>query len=417
MSIKNTFFLTTLHTAIKILSGLVMNKVVAVYLGPSGLALIGQFQNFSGIVVSLSNASIQTGIVKKTSESSSLEKRQKVWANALLISVAFSLIVSLLVFLFAEQLAVNFLYNSKYAFIMQLFAVSVLFYSLNLYILSILNGLNEIKFFSLINICISLVSLVAVVLLTVLYQLKGALIGFIITQSFVFMISYSFVYKKYKNSFFKIKFELIDKKIINLLFKFGIASFISGVVAASVMLLTRNLIIDSSSMNDAGLWEAAIKMGLYFNLLFSLPISIHYLPKFSVSERASELRFVIKQILILVVPVMLIIIFVTHIFADNIISLLFSSDFLTIGGFLFIVLIAELLKVIASVFATLLIAKQNLLLLVINQILWGVSFIILAFLFLPMYGLQGIAVAYVCALFFFLIISFFSCRKYITYAR
>ena len=71
MTIKSTFFLTTLHTVVKVLSGVVLNKFIAVYAGPSGLAILAQFQNFSGIVTGFSNGSIQTGVVKKTAENDS----------------------------------------------------------------------------------------------------------------------------------------------------------------------------------------------------------------------------------------------------------------------------------------------------------------------------------------------------------
>ena len=45
MSLVKTSFLSLIATSVKVLSLLVINKVVAVTIGPSGIALIGQFQN------------------------------------------------------------------------------------------------------------------------------------------------------------------------------------------------------------------------------------------------------------------------------------------------------------------------------------------------------------------------------------
>ncbi|EJG0004581.1 O-antigen flippase, partial [Vibrio parahaemolyticus] len=45
MNLIKTSFLTLIATAIRLISGLVINKAISVFIGPSGLALIGQFQN------------------------------------------------------------------------------------------------------------------------------------------------------------------------------------------------------------------------------------------------------------------------------------------------------------------------------------------------------------------------------------
>lgn len=44
MTLIKTSILSLIATFFKMLSGLVINKAVSVYIGPSGLALIGQFQ-------------------------------------------------------------------------------------------------------------------------------------------------------------------------------------------------------------------------------------------------------------------------------------------------------------------------------------------------------------------------------------
>ena len=413
MNFKNTFVLTSIHTVIKVLAGIVMNKVVAVYLGPSGLALIGQFQNFSGIVTGLANGSIQTGIVKKTAESDVAENREKVWVNAFLLSMGFSLLTSLVVFILAEYLAKLIMFDRSYLFVMQVFSFSIIFYSLNLYLLSILNGLGEIKFYSIINICISLISLLVVSVLTVLYQLEGALLGLVLTQSFVFLLSYFFVYKKYNNLFFKIVRSVVDKKIINTLLKFGVASFSSGLISAVMMILVRNVIINDTSLDDAGIWEAAIKIGIYFNLIFALPISLHYLPKFSGVSDSANIKMYLKQAFSFAVPVMVVASLFLYLIAETVILLLFAKEFLLLGEFLIFILLAEMVRVVAGTFSTLLFAKQALMKPVKNEFVRALSFVGGAYVLVDEHGLYGVAVSYLMASFLYLIVTFLSSRQYL----
>ena len=57
-------FLNGLATVIKMITGLVSVKVVAAIIGPAGIALLGQLNNFSTILLSLSNGGINAGITK-----------------------------------------------------------------------------------------------------------------------------------------------------------------------------------------------------------------------------------------------------------------------------------------------------------------------------------------------------------------
>ena len=211
MKFREAFFLTTLQTVVKLISGILLNKVVAVYLGPSGLAMIGQFQNFAGIVTGISNASVQTGIIAKTAEARDSRKKKKIWKNALYLSIVFSILSSVMVFSLAGELAQYVMRDSKFSFVMIMFSLSIIFFSLNLYLLSILNGLGDIKLYSIINIAISLTSLLLVSLSVTFFGLKGGVLGLLLTQFIVFLFAYMVIFNKYKNSFFKfasIKIEI-----------------------------------------------------------------------------------------------------------------------------------------------------------------------------------------------------------------
>lgn len=67
MNLIKTSILTSISTIIKILSSFVTAKVVATQIGPSGMAILGQFNNFVGIVSSIA-CSINTGVIKYVAE-------------------------------------------------------------------------------------------------------------------------------------------------------------------------------------------------------------------------------------------------------------------------------------------------------------------------------------------------------------
>ena len=58
MTLIKTSLLSFIATVVKLLAALVINKAVALYIGPSGLAVIGQFQNMLQLAMTASQGAI-----------------------------------------------------------------------------------------------------------------------------------------------------------------------------------------------------------------------------------------------------------------------------------------------------------------------------------------------------------------------
>ena len=67
--IIKVFSLTSVATLVKMATGLVSVKVVAGIIGPAGVALVGQLNNFSTIAMQLACGGINSGVTKYVSES------------------------------------------------------------------------------------------------------------------------------------------------------------------------------------------------------------------------------------------------------------------------------------------------------------------------------------------------------------
>ncbi|HSN61367.1 MAG TPA: hypothetical protein VLR49_10555, partial [Ferruginibacter sp.] len=68
MNLIKTSFYTSISTALSFISGFIVVKVVAVKIGPKGIAFVGQFQNTTAILSMLATAAITMGVVKYLSE-------------------------------------------------------------------------------------------------------------------------------------------------------------------------------------------------------------------------------------------------------------------------------------------------------------------------------------------------------------
>ncbi|EFO3724608.1 O50 family O-antigen flippase, partial [Escherichia coli] len=60
--------LSAIYTFIKMIAGFIIGKVVAIYTGPSGVAMLGQVQSLITIVAGTTSAPVSTGLVRYTAE-------------------------------------------------------------------------------------------------------------------------------------------------------------------------------------------------------------------------------------------------------------------------------------------------------------------------------------------------------------
>lgn len=66
--IVRVFSFTAISTLVKMLTGLIGVKVVASVIGPAGVALVGQLNNFASIAMAVSSGGINSGIIKYVAE-------------------------------------------------------------------------------------------------------------------------------------------------------------------------------------------------------------------------------------------------------------------------------------------------------------------------------------------------------------
>ena len=188
--IVKVFSFTAMSTLVKMLTGLISVKVVASIIGPTGVALVGQLNNFASIVMSLSSGGINSGITKYISEYKEDEdKVRDCLSAALRITVVCSLSVGLLMIFFHSYLSEYVMLSPEYGSVFVIFGFTVLLYALNMMLTSIINGFKEFKRYVRINIANSLVGLVFTLGFVCTLGLPGALISAVTYQSVMLFLS------------------------------------------------------------------------------------------------------------------------------------------------------------------------------------------------------------------------------------
>ena len=410
MTLIKTSVLTGISTIITVISGFVINKVIALYIGPSGLAVVGQLQNFLSIVTTFSNGAITSGIVKYTAEYQTIEKKQKIFSTSIIISLSCSFIISLLLFGFSGYLSELILKDVRYNSVFIVLGITIFLFALNTILMSILNGQKEIKKYILVNISSSIFSLFFTSFLIMQLNLMGALYAMVVNQSVIFFVTLGFVLK---SSWFKLEYfrKGVDKESLIKLSKYSLMAITSALTVPMSHLIIRNYIGDNLSWNDAGYWQGIWYISTMYLMIVTTSLGVYYLPKLSEIQDNKELKKEIISGYKIIMPIVIILAFSIYLFRELAVHIAFSEKFLPMLELFKWQLIGDVIKIASWLLAYLMLAKAMTKIFIYTEIVFSILFVVLSIVFINYFGLVGVTYAFSLNYFLHLIVMIFIFRK------
>ena len=394
MTLFRTSLLNGIAVAIKMLTLLGINKILAVYVGPAGYAALGQFQNAVQMITTFASGAINTGVTKYTAEYHDDEAKQhRVWRTAGTIALAGSLVTGALIAVFNQPLAAWFLKDSSYGGVFLWFAATLVLFTFNTLLLAILNGKKEITRYVLANIAGSIFALLVTGTMAIRFGLYGALVALAVYQSLTFFVTLLLCYKA---PWFKISylFGRIEKKIAVNLGKYTAMALTSAACVPISHILVRNHLGETFGWDAAGYWEAMWRLSGAYLVLVTTTLSVYYLPKLSELSNSNEIKKEIIQGYRVILPVAALSGFAIYLFRDVIIELLFTSDFSAMRDLFAWQIIGDTLKIGSWILAYVMLGNAMFKPFMVLEIVFAAGFVALTWLFTASMGVAGVVVAH-----------------------
>lgn len=394
MKLASTISWSALATLIRLANGFVSMKIVAVLVGPLGVALIGQFGNFNSIIMVLALGGISTGVIKYTSQyKDNQEELRKVWQTATWVSFTLSIPVIIVLLSFHTWLAQEFLNDAKYSSILVVFAFSLGFYVANNLLLNILNGLHEIKRFNLLNTLNSTLGLLVTILLVYQYKVYGALLAMVTSQSITFFIIVFFVHKQ---TWFKISnfFGKFDKHYFKKLLGFTLMSLTSMCVIPTSQMFVREYLASHTSWDVAGCWQGMQKISDAYLMVIYTALGTYFLPKLANLQDKNQISKEIGNGYKLIMPFVIGSAIIIYLIRSFIIRLLFAKSFSAMDGMFAWQLVGDCFKIATYLVSYLVLARAKTKIFMLTEVLFGISFPVLSYSFINLIGANGAVMAF-----------------------
>ncbi|MFA0216709.1 O-antigen translocase [Vibrio cyclitrophicus] len=407
MSLAKTSLLSLIVTVFKMLSGLILNKAVAVFIGPTGLATVGQFKSFMQICMVLGQGGINTGITKYCAENNGDEEKiSSIVSTSFAIGLILSLVIAILFNIIPKLISSQVFGDSEYDYIIRTLGLVLIFYVFNTYFLSVLNGLGKTEFWFKINIIQSVISIILTLILVVFYELKGVLFALIFNQSLVFLC---LILLLKNNSILAAskRFDLIDRDNAKKLLKFGLMALVSAIVVPLSHIVIRDFMTKDLGSVSVGYWQGIWYISSMYLMVLTSTLSVYYLPKFSSLSSKYLIWLEIRKGIVIFVFIASFFAYSIYLLRDYIILILFSDDFYEMAPLFKWQLCGDVIKIASWFFGYLMLAKARIKSFIFCEIFFSILFVVLSMFLIEIFGLVGITYAYFINYVIYFIVSFF----------
>lgn len=344
---------------VRIISGLLTSKAIALYVGAEGMALVGNLRNFLTTIQSFTTLGFANGIVKYIAEFKEDAQKLSQTISTVVISLfVATFIVSIGCYFFAEAIN-NYVFNGEYnyTYIIKVLAFTLPFHAVNVFFISILNGLSKHKLFIKINILGQILGLLTTLFLIWKGHIDGALIAIVVVPVILFVVLI-FGYLEFKRFLKPVNFKVIHFSTLKNLGSYSVMALFSSIMIPMTMLAIRNYLMNTVGLEEAGYWEAMLRISNYYLMFVSTLITLYLLPKLAAIHTDKEFRYEIINFYKLIIPVFGLGLLLIYFLRTIIIQIIFTEAFEPVKELFFWQLLGDFVKVLSMVISYQFLAKK-----------------------------------------------------------
>ncbi|MBB5269604.1 O-antigen translocase [Algibacter amylolyticus] len=404
------FSVNSLGVILRSVLAIISQKIIAIFLGPDGIALMGNLKNALALFGMASSAGVDQGVVKYQAK---LENRrgllQKLYSTSLAYSLLGSVIVFLILFFGATFWSNYLLKTSNYNYLFKILSFTLPFTAIYNLCFSIINGKSNYIKATVLSFSTYTLSSLLVIFLVSYYQLSGGVLAVILTP--ILHLLGLLIFAK-EEVVLLLKARIKFCKIFKIkLGGFLVMSFTAVVLSNLVDIQLRNYLINKLTTEDAGYWTSMSSLSSYYLSFMAGVYSLYVLPRYAKIEKYSNYISELIHILKFILPVFIILFIGMYFFRITIIKLLYTEEFLPMQRLFKWQLIGDFVKIISVVMAYKLISKNKWKLFIATEVVSYLLLYVLGVYYIEKNGVEGIVFAHFLRYLLYLIIIHFSVKS------
>lgn len=402
-----------LLTLLRMASGFVIAKVVAIYTGPSGIAMLGQVQSLFSALNGIVAAPAGSGVVRYTAEhqAAGFDSCAPWWKAAFKWIVILLAIVIPMACVFSKPLAHWAFGDVDYYWLVVITALALPLSVANSLVASVINGQHQYRRFIGLGMVSVIVATIAMVVLVIEKKLNGAMIAAALFMSISGLIM---LLGSLQQPWFRLKYWWgeTDKARLKDIGNYVAMALTSALTVPVALLMVRNILVDQVGWEQAGHWQAVWKISEVYLGVIAVALSTYFLPKLSSLVGTDAILKEIQTTTKIVMPVVLLLAIIVYLLRDVAISLVFTEAFRPARDLFAIQLAGDVVKTLSLLYAYPMLSRGATKWFMGTEVFFSISFVVLAYVFVRKYGAQGANVAYAINYCLYLAITYQNVKRF-----
>jgi len=368
--------------------------MLAIFVGPSGMAYIGNFRNFMTSLEGFSTLAFPAGIVKYVGENEEQEsKLTKIITTVLVTFLVFSTFLGLLIYFSSDLLCEKiFGGNMQYAVVFKTVAIVLPFSVISVLFISIINGLGKYNKLIYATIISNVLALVLTVILIFQFKLVGALLSIALNPVFLFMVHFFYVPKELQ-IVSRVNLKDYDFAVIKKLLGFSLMILPSFLINPFVLLEIRKFLISSVGLDQSGFWETMTRISNLYLIFVTTLVGLYFYPQLVKATNAIQTKQVFAKFYKSIIPLFIGCSIVIYFARFWIIKILFSTEFLPVSDLFMWQLIGDLFKICGLILGFQFLAKKIIIPYIIFEVVTNIFLYFLSIYCIESIGIQGVPIA------------------------
>ena len=403
--------LNSISVAASFLLGVLSSKIISIFLGTSGMALMGSFRNFALMVKSIATLGISNSIVKLFVEHKEDKKELSViYSTFFWLFLLISFLLTAAILLFSRPISFFLFYTDSFINPIRFFGLLLPLMVINTFWLAIYNGLEKYKSIVIIQIISNVLVFGITALLIWKQNILGGLLSIAIGE--ILMVAVTFLFVRRDIDYFRFDLQkIMSKKYIKIIKKFSVMALLSAVIVPLTLLFIRSNIVQSYSIREAGIWDAVTRLSSFYMMFFSSGLSLYYMPKLASIHTEGEFKTELKSYFKIFVPLFLLMLIVIYFAKNLILKVAFTEEFSSITDLLIWQFAGDFIRILTLAFGFQIVVKTMMKRYFIGEIAFNLSYFLLSVFLLEKFGIRGVLQAYFYANIICLALVLFMFRK------
>jgi PST family polysaccharide transporter len=205
--------------------------------------------------------------------------------------------------------------------------------------------------------------------------------------------------------------QKIDLGILKKLSHYSLMAIVTALTLPVSQIILRNMLIKTLGIQSAGLWQGMMRISDGYLMILTTALATYYLPKLSSLHTDKELRAEILSGYRLILPVVFLSSLLIYLLRFFIIKLLYTPEFSQMSDLFLYQLVGDFFKMASWVLAYLMLAKSMTKLFLITEIGSTLLYIVLGYICVYFFGVDGISIAFAINYFIYLIAMIYIFRE------